>query len=190
MCNVAAHGSLSSLVKQASSCASVGQPIIQVLLPEPTTSEDSTLTSIRVSNTPPSSSQVQDLAKTDVHKELPPQSEPTQSPDIGIVWAEALKIAKEKLNNDNLPINLTDLTSQLPNGNIRAVIEQLDTLQKAEKDKRRNKIAERLGKFLKTAEPYTVIVDKAAQNSQVAALVWAGVWGIMRVCIHILCHRN
>ena len=86
------------------------------------------------------------------------------------------------------------LTSQLPGGNIRAVIEALDTLQKAEKDKRLHYswngkkvvIVERLGKFLKTAEPYSKTVDKAIQSNPVAALVWAGIWTIMRVCINLL----
>ena len=118
------------------------------------------------------------------------------SPDIDMVWAEALKIASEKLGDNNLPRYLTSLSSQLPGGNVRAVIEALDTLQKAEKDKRlyytwngkKVVIVERLGKFLKIAEPYSKIVDTAIQsNPQVAALVWAGVWAIMRVCIQPLC---
>ena len=118
-----------------------------------------------------------------------------------MVWAEALKIANEKLGDNNLPLYLTNLTLQLPGGNIRAVIEALDTLQEAEKDKRLHYtwngkkvvIVERLGKLLKIAEPYSKIVDTAIQaNPEVAALVWAGVWTIMRVCIRPLCqtHRN
>ena len=116
-----------------------------------------------------------------------------QSLDIEMVWAEALKIATVKLADNNLPRYLMNLSSQLPGGNCRAVIEALDTLQKAEKDKRLHytwngkkvAIVERLGKFLRTAEPYSKIVDKATQGNPVAALVWAGIWTIMRVCIHL-----
>ena len=120
----------------------------------------------------------------------------TQSLDSDMVWAEALKIANEKLGDKNLPLHLMNLSSQLPGGNIRAVIKELDDLQKAEKDKRLHYtwngkkvvIVERLGRFLKIAEPYSKIVDTAIQsNPEVAALVWAGVWAIMRVRIHPLC---
>ena len=117
-------------------------------------------------------------------------------PDIDTVWTEALKIACGKLGDNNLPTYLTSLTSQLPGGNIRAVIEALVNLQKAEKDKRLHYtwngkkvvIVERLGKFLKTAEKYSPIVGTAMQSKpEVAALVWACVWATMRVCIHLLC---
>ena len=161
-----------------SPCALVSTPTIQVLSPqtEPTACED------------PAPSQVQGVL---------PQTKTTQSLlDIDMVWAEALKIANEKLGDKNLPLYLTNLTSQLPGGSIRAVIEALDTLQKAEQDKRLHYtwngkkvvIVERLGKFLKIAEPYSKIVDTAIQSHpEVAALVWAGIWAIMRVCIHLRC---
>ena len=41
---------------------------------------------------------------------------------------------------------------------------------------------ERLGKILRSVEKYSKVVDTAIQTSpQVSALVWAGVWAIMRV---------
>ena len=46
---------------------------------------------------------------------------------------------------------------------------------------------ERLGKILKVVEKYSKVVDIAVQcNPQVSALVWAGVWAIMRVRRYIL----
>ena len=123
------------------------------------------------------------------------QTKTTQSLDIDTVWAEALKIATEKLGDNNLPLYLTNLSSQLPVGNIRAVIEALDTLQKAEKDKqlhytwngKKVVIVERVGKFLKTAEKYSPIVGTAIQSKPEVAAIWACVWATMRVCIHLLC---
>ena len=44
-------------------------------------------------------------------------------------------------------------------------------------------VVERLGKILKNVEKYTKVVDIAIQsNPQVSALVWAGIWAILRVC--------
>ena len=109
-----------------------------------------------------------------------------------MVWAEALKIAKKKLNNNNLPLDLTNLTSESATENIEAVIKALHTLQEDDKKKRwsytwRGKkviVMERLGKILKCVEKYSKVVDTAIQSSpEVSALVWAGVWGIMRVRI-------
>ena len=172
-----------------SPCAPVGTPTIQVLppQPEPAACEDPAPVPTCTSHIPSVTSHVQGVL---------PQAKPTPSPDIDMVWAEALKLASEKLGDNNLPLYLTNLSSQLPGGNIRAVIEALDCLQKAEKDKRlyytwngkKVVIVERLGRFLKIAEPYSKIVDTAIQsNPEVAALVWAGVWAIMRVCIHLRC---
>ena len=168
----------SGFMVPGSPCTPVGTPTIQVSppQPEPTTAcED------------PAISQVQGVL---------PQTKTTQSLDIDTVWAEALKIATEKLGDSNLPFYLTNLSSPSPVGNIRAVIEALDTLQQAEKDKRLHYtwngkkvvIIERLGKFLKIAEPYSKIVDISIQsNPGVAAPVWAGIWTIMRVCIYLCC---
>ena len=45
-------------------------------------------------------------------------------------------------------------------------------------------VVERLGKILKWVDNYSKVVDCAIQaNPQMAALLWAGVWGIMRVSI-------
>ena len=159
-------------------CAPVDTPTIQILPPQPETSvcED------------PAPSQAQGAL---------PQTETAQSLDINIIWAEAMKIAEKKLGgNKDLPLYLKDLSSQLPGGNIRAVIEALDTLQKAEKDKRLHYtwngkkvvIVEQLGKFLRIAEPYLKAVDTGIQHDPVvAAPVWAGIWTIMRVGIHLRC---
>ena len=44
-------------------------------------------------------------------------------------------------------------------------------------------VVKRLGKILKNVEKYTKVVDIAIQsNPQVSALVWAGIWAILRVC--------
>lgn len=130
-------------------------------------------------------------AKTDVHTKVQPETKSTSGPDIiDVAWAAALKIAKTKLG-DSFPLELTNLT---PGDNIRSVIEVLNTLQKDEKKKRwsytwrgrKVVIVERLGRILKIVEPYSKVVDTAIQaNPQVAALVWAGVWAIMRVGINL-----
>ena len=79
---------------------------------------------------------------------------------------------------------------------MEAVVKALHTLQEDDKKKRwsytwRGKeiiVVEHLGKILKTAEKYSKVVDTAVQsNPQVSALVWAGVWAIMRVFINVLC---
>ena len=173
----------------SSSLVVPGTPTIQVLppQPDPAVCEDPAPVPIRTPHIPPSTSQVQEVL---------PQTKPTPSLDIDMVWDEALEIASKELDDKNLPLYLTDLTSQLPGGNIKAVIEALDALQKDEKKKRlyytwngkKVVIVEHLGKFLKIAEPYSKIVDTAIQiNPSVAAPVWAGVWAIMRVCIKPLC---
>ena len=110
-----------------------------------------------------------------------------------MVWAKTLEITKKKLNDNNLPpLNLTNLTSQSAEEYINIVIEALNTLQEDEKKKRwsytwRGKkiiVVERLGKILKIVEKYSKVVDTAIRSTpQVGALVWAGVWAIMRVRI-------
>ena len=115
------------------------------------------------------------------------------SPHSAVVWAKVLEITKKKLSDNNLPpLNLTNLTSQSVEENIEAVVEALNTLQEDDKRKRwsytwRGKkvtFVEHLGKTLKIVEKYSKVVDTAIQSSpQVSALVWAGVWAIMRVRI-------
>ena len=105
-----------------------------------------------------------------------------------------MKIAGEKLANNKLPpLDLTTLNSQLAEENIGSVIEMLNTLQGDEKKKRWSYtwhgkeviVVESLGKIIKSMEKYSKIVDTAIQtNPQVSALVWAGIWGIMRVRIY------
>ena len=127
------------------------------------------------------------------------QSEPTPSPDIienssqSMVWAKVLEITKKKLSDNNLkPLDLTDLTSQSAEENIRAVIDALNTLQEDSKNKRwrypwRGKeviVVESWGKILKSMEKYSKIVDITIQKApKVGALVWASVWAIMKVRI-------
>ena len=178
------HGSSSSSIVKGTSFASPGIPTIHA--PH---SQSKPISSVHV---PPSTSRVQSLAKTDVHTKVQPGTKSTSGPDIiGVAWAGALKIAKTKLG-DSFPLELTNLT---PGDNIRAIIEALNTLQKDEKKKRwsytwRGRevvIVERLGRILKIVEPYSKVVDIAIQaNPQVAALVWASVWTIMRVGINLL----
>ena len=109
----------------------------------------------------------------------------TPGPDIDMVWAQALQLANEKLGDINLPSLSRTLLHNCLGGILRLspVIEALDTLQTAEKDKRwhwtwsgkRVIIVESLGKFLNNAEPYSGIVNTSIQrNLEVAALVWAG----------------
>lgn len=139
---------------------------------------------------PPSTSKEPALAKTDM-------PEINSTPSLDVVWAETLELAKKKLGDKNLPLDLTTLTSKSAGENIRAVIEALDTLQRDEKKNRWSYtwhgkeviFVERLGKILKTVEPFSKVVDTAIQaNPQVTALVWAGVLALMRVCIHTMYH--
>ena len=118
---------------------------------------------------------------------------PEPSPHPSAIWVKALEIAEKKLSDNNLPpLNLTSLTSQSAEENIEAIVRALNTIQGDYKKTRwsytwRGKqviVVERLGKILKIVEKYSKIVDTAIQSDPgVAALVWAGVWGIMRVCI-------
>ena len=74
---------------------------------------------------------------------------------------------------------------------MKAVVNALNMSQEDDMKKRwsypwRGKkiiVVERLGKILKHVEKYTKVVDIAIQsNPQVSALVWAGIWVILRVC--------
>ena len=148
------------------------------------------------SDNPTSSSTcaVQVLGKTNVQTEAL-QTKSTLGPgntESSIVWAEALKIAKDKLGDKNFPLDLTNLTSQSAEENIEAVIDALNILQGDDKKKRLKFnwngkeviVVERLGRILKRVEKYSKVVDTAIQtNPQVSALVWAGIWAIMQVCI-------
>ena len=110
-----------------------------------------------------------------------------------MVWAKTLEIANKKLSENNLPpLDLSNLTSQSAEENIEAVVGALNTLHQDHKKKRwsytwRDKeviVVERLGKILKIVDKYSKVVDTAVQsNPEVSALVWAGVWAIMRVRI-------
>ena len=124
------------------------------------------------------------------------KKKPTPGPEIDVVWDKALKIARERLGNSNFLLSLTNPTSQSGGGNIRAVIEALDTLQEDEKKKRwtftwrgeKVIIVDHLRRLLKAVEPYSTVVGTSIQgNPQLAAVVWAGVLAIMRVCINLLC---
>ena len=109
------------------------------------------------------------------------------------VWTKALDIAQNKLREQNLPqLDPTKLTSDSAGENIDAVVKSLNVLQQDEQKNRwkytwRGKevvIAERLGKILRSIEKYSTVVGTAIQcDPQVSAIVWAGILGIMRVCI-------
>ena len=170
------HGSPSASNVQSSSSYSQSEPI--------------------PSDNPASSSTcaVQVLGKTNVQTEVL-QTKSTPGPgntESSIVWTEALKIAKNKLGDNNFPLDLTNLTSQSAEKNIEDVIDALNILQGNDKEKRwkfnwNGKeviVVERLGRILKRVEKYSKVVDTAIQtNPQVSALVWAGIWAIMQVCI-------
>ena len=112
------------------------------------------------------------------------------------IWAEVLEIAKKKLSDNNLPpLDLKNLTSQSAEDNVEAIITALNTAQKDDRERRRSYtwrgrkviVLERLGKTLKRMEKYSKVVDIAVQsNPQVSALIWAGVWAILRVRIQTL----
>lgn len=138
--------------------------------------------------------QVQTSAKAVVDLEVLPQT--TARPNImepSSVWAKALEIADKKLSDNNLPpLDLTNLTSPSAEENIQAIVRALNTIQEDGKKKRwsytwRGKkviVVERLGKILKSMENYTKVADIAVQsNPKMAALVWAGVYAILRVRI-------
>ena len=129
-----------------------------------------------------------------VHAAVP--SQPTTGPNIiepsSVVWTKALDIAKKKLSDNNLPpLDLTNLTSQSAEENMKDVVNALIMSQEDDMKKKWNYtwrgkkiiVVERLGKILKNVEKYTKVVDIAIQsNPQVSALVWAGIWAILRVC--------
>ena len=104
-----------------------------------------------------------------------------------------MAIADNKLKEHNLPpLDRTTLTSKLAEENIQAIVEQLGTLQEANKKNRRSItwfgkeiiVMEHVGKILKIVDSYSKVVDIAVQsNPQVSALVWAGIRAIMQVCI-------
>ena len=117
-----------------------------------------------------------------------PQTKPTPSSSTAellshsALWTNALKIAEQKLSNSKLPpLNLSHLISDSAEGNIGSIIEVLKDVQGD--DKKERWIGERFGKILKCIERYSKIVDTAIQaNPQVAALVWAGIRGVIQVC--------
>lgn len=138
-------------------------------------------------------------ASAAINAAILPQAKQTPVPEIieqslhnSVIWPEALKIVKEKLGNNNAQLDLIKLTSQSAEENIEAVIRGLNNLQVDDKKRRWRYtwhgreiiIVERLGKILKTMEKYSTAVDIAIRSHpQVAALVWASIWGIMQVCI-------
>ncbi|RPB22652.1 hypothetical protein L211DRAFT_826561 [Terfezia boudieri ATCC MYA-4762] len=191
------HGSPSSACAQGSSAMSVSAPIIQISHSdsESMASKNPIPPSICSPHTPTSICHVQASAETDVQA---PHTNSALDPDAmeasSQVWAKALEIAKKKLSDKNLPpLDLTNLTSQSAEENIEAVIKALNTAQEDDKKNRwsytwRGKeviVVERLGKILKNVEKYSQVVNIAIQaNPQVSALVWAGVWAIMRVALN------
>ena len=122
------------------------------------------------------------LAKMNVRTETKPTPGPstTEPPSHSSVWTNALKIAEQKLSNNKPPLNLSHFNSDSAEENIGLIIIALKDVQGDDQKKRW--IGERFGKILKCVDKYSKIVDTAIQvNPQVAALVWAGIWGIIRV---------
>ena len=144
--------------------APVSAPVIEQTSPQPTASPANTST---------------------------PEAELSTDPDT--VWTKALDIAQKKLTESNLPqLDRTNLTSESAGENIEAVVKSLNVLQQDEQRNRwrytwRGKeviITERLGKILRSMEKYSTVVGTAIQcDPQVSAIVWAGIQGIMRVCM-------
>ena len=101
-----------------------------------------------------------------------------------------MKIAEQKLSNNKPPLKLPHLNSGSAEGNISSIIGALKDTQGDDKKKRW--IGEPFGKILKCVESYSKIVQTAIQaNPQVAALVWAGIWGIIQVRTYIMdCAQN
>ena len=138
--------------------------------------------------------QVQTSVKVVVDLEVLPQT--TARPNImepSSVWVKTLEIANKKLSDNKLPpLDLANLTSPLAEENIQAIVRELNTIQEDGKKQRwsytwRGKkviVVERLGEILKSMQNYTKVADIAVQsNPKISALVWAGVYAIMRVRI-------
>ena len=170
---------------QGPSTIHVSTPMIQISNSEPA-SENPAPPSTSPHHCTTPTSLVQTSAETDVHAIVLPEMKSAPDPD-GIepssqVWAKALKIAKKKLGDNNLPpLDLTNLISQSAEENMEAIVKALNTAQEDHK-KQRWRYTERLGKILKSVETYTKVVDTAIQsNPQVSALVWAGMRAGMQV---------
>ena len=122
---------------------------------------------------------------------------PNPSPHSSQVWEKALEIADKKLRENGLPqLDRTSLPSQSAEENIGAVVKGLNTLQEVCRENqwsytwhgKKIIVMDRLGKILTIVGGYSVVVGTAVQTDHVGALVWAGVHGIMRVCISFLYH--
>ena len=128
-----------------------------------------------------------------MHTAVLPQTKPTPGPSTtepepllkSSIWTDALKLVEQKLRNNKLPPLNPQLNSDSAEKNIGSIIEALGGVQ--EDDKKKRWIGERFGKILKCVEKYSKIVDTAIQaNPQVAALVWAGIWGMIRVRTYLI----
>ena len=127
-----------------------------------------------------------------MHEAVPPQTKPTPGPSTTeplskySIWTDTLKLVEQKLPNTKLP----HFNSDSAEGNIDSIIKALKDVQGDDKKKRW--IGDHFGKILKCVEKYSKIVDTAIQaNPQVAALVWAGIWGMIRVRTYLIdCVRN
>ena len=93
---------------------------------------------------------------------------------------------EQKLRYNKLPpLDPHLLNSDSAEENIGSIIEALKDIQGDDKKKRW--IGEHFGKILKCVEKYSKIVNLAIQaNPQVAALVWAGIWGMIRVRTYLI----
>ena len=168
-------------ITSASSSGDHGSPSVTAPVSITVSAPVSTPVSAQTSPQPTSSP-----AKTDS-----PAAELPTNPDT--VWTKALDIAQNKLSENKLPqLVLTELTSESAEKNMEAVVKSLKVLQQ---DEQKNKwrytwrgkeviIADRLRKILGFVEKYSTVVGAAIQcGPPVGAIVWAGIQGIMRVCI-------
>ena len=109
---------------------------------------------------------------------------PPQPPSI---WERTLDIAETILHDHGLPpLDRNTFKSASSAENIQAV---LDTLKTAQGEDQKGGLTgkDRVRRILRGVEKYTKIADTAVQHSpEVTALVWAGIKGILQVCILLL----
>ena len=90
-----------------------------------------------------------------MHSAVLPQTKPTPGPSTteplskSSIWTDALKLAEQKLPNNQL----SHFNSDSAEGNIDSIIKALKDVQ--EEDKKKRWIGDRFGKILKCVEKYS-----------------------------------
>lgn len=107
---------------------------------------------------------------------------PDESPSL---WECTMEIADALLRVHDLPpFDWNTFSSTTSAEDIQSVIQTLKTPPQVNDEKQRLG-RQRLRRILRGVEKYTKIVDTAVQHSpEVTALVWAGVRGLLQVCIY------